>query len=245
MLLWGVVVGVGTGLTAIVLGGTVATRWFTPRRGLVVGMLTASTATGQLMFLPLLAGSDRALRLAPGADVCRADCWRSRRCWRSLLMRDRPSDLGLPPYGETRRGAAAAASASALASLLRGAACSAARGGARADVLGAVRHLLHLRLQHQRPDPDALHRASARDYRLAAVDRRRRAGDDGRVRFRRHHRLGLAVRPLRQSLAAVLVLRAARAVAALPAVHRPSRSTGCRCSPCSTASTGSPPCRRR
>src|SRR3954470_5176738 len=55
ILLWGFVIGIGTGLTALVLGATVATRWFTERRGLVVGLLTASSATGQLLFLPLLA----------------------------------------------------------------------------------------------------------------------------------------------------------------------------------------------
>ncbi len=53
--LWGVVVGVGTGMVALVLGATVASRWFVQRRGLVVGMLTASNATGQLIFLPLIA----------------------------------------------------------------------------------------------------------------------------------------------------------------------------------------------
>jgi MFS family permease len=53
--LWGVVVGIGAGLTAIVLSATVATRWFEKRRGLVVGMLAASTATGQLVVLPALA----------------------------------------------------------------------------------------------------------------------------------------------------------------------------------------------
>jgi MFS family permease len=55
VLLWGVVIGVGTGLTAIVLAATVAARWFTRRRGLVVGLLSASSATGQLVFLPLIA----------------------------------------------------------------------------------------------------------------------------------------------------------------------------------------------
>jgi cyanate permease len=40
--LWGVVIGVGTGMTALVLGATVAARWFEKRRGLVVGMMTAS-----------------------------------------------------------------------------------------------------------------------------------------------------------------------------------------------------------
>ena len=54
-LLWGLVLGCGTGLTALVLGAMVASRWFTERRGLVVGMFAASTATGQLIFLPIAA----------------------------------------------------------------------------------------------------------------------------------------------------------------------------------------------
>ena len=32
-----------------------ANRWFVGRRGLVIGMLTASSATGQLAFLPVAA----------------------------------------------------------------------------------------------------------------------------------------------------------------------------------------------
>src|SRR3977135_1577472 len=55
MLLWGVVIGIGTGMTALVLGATIAARWFVARRGLVVGIVTASVATGQLLFLPALA----------------------------------------------------------------------------------------------------------------------------------------------------------------------------------------------
>lgn len=54
-LLWGLMVGLGTGVLANVLGITVANRWFVKHKGLVVGMLTASAATGQLLFLPLLA----------------------------------------------------------------------------------------------------------------------------------------------------------------------------------------------
>ena len=57
VLLWGVVVGIGSGSTGLVLGATVAARWFSVRRGLVMGVLTASTATGQLIFLPVLAKS--------------------------------------------------------------------------------------------------------------------------------------------------------------------------------------------
>jgi MFS family permease len=56
ILLWGVVVGAGTGMMALALGATVVNRWFTERRGLAMGILTASNATGQLLFLPLLAG---------------------------------------------------------------------------------------------------------------------------------------------------------------------------------------------
>jgi len=53
VLLWGLVLGIGSGLTALVMGATVANRWFERRRGLVLGILTASSATGQLIFLPL------------------------------------------------------------------------------------------------------------------------------------------------------------------------------------------------
>jgi len=99
MLLWGVVIGIGTGMTALVLGATIAARWFSARRGLVVGILTASVATGQLVFLPLLASITERLgwRVAL-AMVCvilamAAFCV-------LLLMRDRPSDLGLRPFGD-------------------------------------------------------------------------------------------------------------------------------------------------
>ncbi|MNI07854.1 putative MFS-type transporter YhjX [compost metagenome] len=54
-ILWGVVVGVSSGTLANVLGVTVANRWFVKHKGVVVGLLTASAATGQLLFLPLLA----------------------------------------------------------------------------------------------------------------------------------------------------------------------------------------------
>jgi MFS family permease len=100
ILLWGVVLGVGTGLTAMVLAATVAARWFTQRRGLVVGLLSASSATGQLLFLPLIAsvtqhfGWRLALLVVCGFLALAAFVV-------LMLMRDRPSDLDLPPYGET------------------------------------------------------------------------------------------------------------------------------------------------
>jgi sugar phosphate permease len=100
VVLWGVVIGVGTGMTALVLGATVATRWFSKRRGLVVGLMTASNATGQLVFLPLLAalteayGWRMALTLAVAVIALAMVLV-------LLLMRDHPAELGLPAYGET------------------------------------------------------------------------------------------------------------------------------------------------
>ncbi len=99
VVLWGFVVGTGTGLTAMVMGATVATRWFTARRGLVIGLLTASTATGQLVFMPLIAALTEAygwraaiLFILAMLFVCAIAML--------LFMRDRPSDLGLRPYGQ-------------------------------------------------------------------------------------------------------------------------------------------------
>src|ERR1700761_1558403 len=100
VLLWGIVVGVGTGLTAMVLAVTVATRWFNARRGLLMGIFAASNATGQLLFLPLIAKLETAYgwRMAL-VFVC---CTLAVAGFVALMfMRDRPSDVGLPLYGET------------------------------------------------------------------------------------------------------------------------------------------------
>ncbi|MCD0416207.1 MFS transporter [Rubrivivax sp. JA1024] len=100
MLLWGVVVGVGTGLTALVLGATVATRWFVARRGLVIGLMTASVATGQLVFLPLLAAlTERYGWRIAMAYVCALIGIAAVAVL--IAMRNRPSDVGLRPYGDT------------------------------------------------------------------------------------------------------------------------------------------------
>jgi len=99
MLLWGVVIGIGTGMTALVLGATIAARWFATRRGLVVGILTASVATGQLVFLPLLAAiTDRMGWRIALALVCVMLGVAASAVL--LLMRDRPGDLGLRPFGD-------------------------------------------------------------------------------------------------------------------------------------------------
>lgn len=100
VLLWGVVVGLGTGSMAMALVATVVGRWFVARRGLVSGVLTAATATGQLIFLPLI------------ASIVATDGWRPAALTVSgvalvvvpvvlLMLRDRPSDAGVLPYGGT------------------------------------------------------------------------------------------------------------------------------------------------
>src|SRR5438874_4390995 len=94
VLSWGVVVGIGTGLTAFVLSAIVANRWFAAQRGLVLGLLTASSATGQLVFLPLAASLAedwgwRAALVALVAGLVLAAMLAI------LFLRDRPADLGL------------------------------------------------------------------------------------------------------------------------------------------------------
>lgn len=99
IMLWGVVVGFGTGLTAMVLGATVAARWFTERRGLVLGMLTASSATGQLAFMPLMASLSETYGWRTAVMlICALLTVAVIAVF--FLMRDRPADVGLPAYGE-------------------------------------------------------------------------------------------------------------------------------------------------
>jgi predicted MFS family arabinose efflux permease len=115
--LWGVVVGLGTGLTALVLGATVATRWFSDRRGLVIGLLTASSATGQLVFLPLLASLTEQVGWRPAvALVCIVLGLAALLVF--ALMRDRPSDLGLAAFGEKQGEATAPVPGAATSPLL-------------------------------------------------------------------------------------------------------------------------------
>ncbi len=100
-LLWGIVVGSATGAVSVPLAATIANRWFYTRRGLVTGILTASNASGQLVFLPALAW------------IATAYGWR----WAAIsvatvaiflvfpivaiVVRDRPQSIGLQPYGAT------------------------------------------------------------------------------------------------------------------------------------------------
>lgn len=100
ILMWGFLVGSGTGFLASVLSATVATRWFTEKRGLVIGILSGGSSTGQLVFLPVMANITStygwrttviAIAAIAAAIVPLV----------ALLLRDRPQDVGLLPYGET------------------------------------------------------------------------------------------------------------------------------------------------
>lgn len=53
-LIWGIIISLGSGVFLTVLSATVANRWFEQKRGMVLGLLMASTAAGQMVFLPLL-----------------------------------------------------------------------------------------------------------------------------------------------------------------------------------------------
>jgi sugar phosphate permease len=107
--LWGLVLGIGSGLTALVLGATVANRWFDRRRGLVIGILTASSATGQLIFLPFAAMLIQRHGWRVGVAPIVAGCL-SIAALAFCFLRDRPSDLGLRAFGADPRVRESAAS---------------------------------------------------------------------------------------------------------------------------------------
>jgi len=97
-LTWGLMVGSGAGMAALTLGATVANRWFIAHRGVAMGLMTASSATGQLVFLPLMAAlvtaygwRAAALTSGLGALVVLPFAW-----W---LMRETPGAIGLAPVG--------------------------------------------------------------------------------------------------------------------------------------------------
>ena len=100
VLYWGVFVGLGTGALALVFASIVANRWFETRRGLVTGIFSAAYATGQLLFLPLI------------AHLVMASGWQLGSLVVTLLVaalipifffmfKEKPADVGLLPYGAT------------------------------------------------------------------------------------------------------------------------------------------------
>jgi MFS family permease len=95
---WGLLIGLGTGSMALVFAATVADTWFLKRRGLVVGVLTAGGATGQLVFLPLVAqlvesnGWRQATLLVAAAALAVVPLV-------LVFIRNRPEDLNVTPFG--------------------------------------------------------------------------------------------------------------------------------------------------
>ncbi|MDR3482201.1 MAG: MFS transporter [Burkholderiaceae bacterium] len=100
MLAWGVLVGAGSGVAANTLAATIVGRWFEARRGLAMGLLTASAATGQMVFLPLMAYMVdhvgwRAVAFMVSAIAALAVPLVA------LLLPERPQDIGLRTYGSS------------------------------------------------------------------------------------------------------------------------------------------------
>lgn len=121
---WGVFVGMGTGMTAIVLGATVAGNWFHRRRGLAIGIMATAAASGVLGFIPVSAWIAQhfswRLSVLPPIALCALAFTLV-----ALLGRDHPSELGLPAYGDNtvmpapaRKTGAARLSLDALKSVL-------------------------------------------------------------------------------------------------------------------------------
>ena len=98
MLLWGVVVGVGTGSMALVFAANIANRWFIAKKGLVIGMLTAASASGQLIFLPTLSslathhGWKSVGLIVGGASLVMVPLV-------YLFLKESPASMGVAPYG--------------------------------------------------------------------------------------------------------------------------------------------------
>lgn len=97
---WGVLSGLGSGCVTVVLGATIVNRWFESRRGVIMGLLTASTATGTLLFMPLLASLAEHGGFRPVVLMVSAACIVLIPIT-LLFLPERPSDIGLLPYGAT------------------------------------------------------------------------------------------------------------------------------------------------
>jgi len=98
LLYWGLLVGLGSGSMALAFAATVTNRWFTERRGLVTGVLTAASASGQLIFLPVLSWTVTRYEWRPAAvTVALAALTVVPFVW--LLLRDHPADVGQKAYG--------------------------------------------------------------------------------------------------------------------------------------------------
>lgn len=98
LIFWGLLIGTGTGAMALVFAATIANRWFVARRGLVMGVLTAGAATGQLVILPPVAALAENIGWRPASLVIAATALAAvPLVW--LVIRDYPEDRDARPYG--------------------------------------------------------------------------------------------------------------------------------------------------
>ena len=98
LIFWGLLIGSGTGAMALVLAATITNRWFLRHRGLVLGVLTAGSATGQLVLLPPVAALAENVGWRPASLVIGgAALLAVPLVW--LVVRDYPEDHGVAPYG--------------------------------------------------------------------------------------------------------------------------------------------------
>ena len=102
VLIWGVLIGIGSGLFLTVLSTQVANRWFVKKRGLAVGILTAATATGQLILLPILASfvDNYSWRYATGLIFLLSVIMF---VVMAVWMRNSPQEIGILAYGQARK----------------------------------------------------------------------------------------------------------------------------------------------
>ena len=183
LLTWGLLIGLGTGSMALVFAATIANTWFSKSRGLVIGILTAGSAAGQLVFLPFIAmlaqdpgWRQASLLIAAGALAVVPLVLK--------FLKNSPADVGVLPYGAEAPAAARSRSPLGCSGCAKRAGAAAmAAGGPRSDaepqrrrprtagpqtgqqgahVLGARRRLRDLRRHHQRTDRHPLHPLRAR-----------------------------------------------------------------------------------
>ena len=183
ILIWGVLVGGATGVSAITLAATVVNRWFSTHRGLAMGILTASSATGQLVFLPLLAAIVERFGWRPvvltvafaAALMLPLVAW---------LLPERPETLVLRPFGDGPDAPPRPAASTKKPDRRRVRHLGDGKQDAR--FLAAVVQLLCVRREHERLHRHAFDRNVRRSRHVGSAGRWL-AGRDGRVRPVRHH----------------------------------------------------------
>jgi MFS family permease len=100
VLTWGIFSGLGSGAVASVLAAAIVNRWFATRQGLVMGLLSASTATGSLIFLPLLAWLSNQAAWRPVVLTVSLACLALVPLV-ALILPERPEDIGARRFGES------------------------------------------------------------------------------------------------------------------------------------------------